>query len=325
VEHPDAGSTIRVGSRGSDLALWQAVEVANHIRAHQPRIAVEHVVIQTSGDRAFDAPLVSARGKGLFTRELDDALLAGTIDLAVHSLKDVPTTCPDGLIVTVVLPREDPRDVLVAVPGTTLETLPPGSSVGTSSPRRRAQLLAIRPDLRIREVRGNIATRLAKLDRGEVDGLVLAGAGLARLGLATRIAQVIPPDELVPAAGQGALAVESRNTDTRVNVLLRPLDHRPTRFATLAERAFLARLEGGCQVPVGAFGTWEDGRLFLTGIVADARGRASVRGTESARVDSDTDATNAGVRLADRLVGEGARAILDRARAASDTEGADQS
>jgi hydroxymethylbilane synthase len=321
VEHPDVGGVIRIGSRGSDLALRQAAEVAKHIRAHQPQITVEHIVIQTSGDRLLDVSLASARGKGLFTRELDDALLAGTIDLAVHSLKDVPTACPDGLIVTVVLSREDPRDVLVAAPGATLGTLPPGSRVGTSSIRRRAQLLARRPDLRIGEVRGNVATRLAKFDRGEFDGLVLARAGLVRLGLTARVGQVIPPDELLPAAGQGALAVESRAADTRVSVLLRPLDHRQTRLATLAERAFLVRLEGGCQVPIGALGTWEDGTLVLTGIVADVDGRESVRGTESAHVESDSEATNAGIRLADRLVGEGARAILDRARAASGVEG----
>jgi hydroxymethylbilane synthase len=325
VDRPDAGSTIRIGSRGSDLALWQAADVANHIRTHRPGTAIEHVVVQTSGDRVLSVPLARAGGKGLFTRELDDALLAGAIDLAVHSLKDVPTACPDGLVVTVVLPREDPRDVLVAARGATLETLPPGSRVGTSSLRRRAQLLARRPDLRVLDARGNVATRLAKLDRGEFDALVLARAGLVRLGLADRIAHVIAPGEMVPAVGQGALAVESRAADARVNLLLTLLDHRPTRLATLAERAFLARLEGGCQVPIGALGTWEDGTLALIGIVADVQGRGSVRGAETAHVESEGDAANAGIRLADRLLGEGARAILDRARAAFGMEGGDQS
>jgi hydroxymethylbilane synthase len=325
VEHPDPGSAIRIGSRGSDLALCQAADVAHHIRIHRPETAVEHVVIQTSGDRVLSVPLARVGGKGLFTRELDDALLAGTIDLAVHSLKDVPTACPDGLVVTVVLAREDPRDVLVAARGATIETLPPGSRVGTSSLRRRAQLLARRPDLRVLDARGNVATRLAKLDRGEFDALVLARAGLVRLGLADRITHVIAPDEMVPAAGQGALAVESRAADARVNLLLPLLEHRPTRLATLAERAFLARLEGGCQVPIGALGTWEDGTLALIGIVADVHGRGSVRGAETAHVESESDAANAGIRLADRLLGEGARAILDRARAAFGTEGGDQS
>ena len=325
MEHADAGSAIRIGSRGSDLALCQAADVANHIRTHRPGTAVEHVVIQTSGDRMLSVPLARVGGKGLFTRELDDALLAGAIDLAVHSLKDVPTACPDGLVVTVALAREDPRDVLVAARGATLETLPPGSRVGTSSLRRRAQLLARRPDLRVLDARGNVATRLAKLDRGEFDALVLARAGLVRLGLADRITHVIAPDEMVPAAGQGALAVESRAADARVSLLLPLLEHRPTRLATLAERAFLARLEGGCQVPIGALGTWEDGTLALIGIVADVHGRGSVRGAETAHVESESDAANAGIRLADRLLGEGARAILDRARAAFGTEGGDQS
>lgn len=325
MDRPDAGSTIRIGSRGSDLALWQATEVANHIRTHRPGTAIEHVVIQTSGDRVLDVALASVGGKGLFTRELDDALLAGTIDLAVHSLKDVPTACPDGLALTVVLAREDPRDVLVAAPGATLETLPPGSRVGTSSLRRRAQLLARRPDLRVVDARGNVTTRLAKLDRGEFDALVLARAGLVRLGLADRIAHVIAPDEMVPAAGQGALAVESRAADARVNLLLPLLEHRPTRLATLAERAFLARLEGGCQVPIGALGQWEDGTLTLTGIVADVDGRGAVRGVETARVDSEADAVDAGARLAERLLTGGARVFLDHARTAFGTEGGRQS
>jgi hydroxymethylbilane synthase len=175
------------------------------------------------------------------------------------------------------------------------------------------------------DARGNVATRLAKLDRGEYTALVLARAGLVRLGLTGRIAQVIPPDVLVPAAGQGALAAESRADDARMTELLRLLAHRPTQLATLAERAFLARLEGGCQVPIGAYCTWEDGILVLTGIVADVQGRGSVRGTETARVDSGSDAAGAGTRLAERLLGEGARTILDRARAAFGSEGGDSS
>ena len=314
--HPDPGAPIRIGSRGSDLALRQATEVASRLRTLSAGLAVEHVAVQTRGDRVLDVPLASVGGKGLFTRELDDALLAGLIDLAVHSLKDVPTACPDGLVLTVVLAREDPCDVLVAAPGTTLETLAPGSRVGTSSLRRRAQLLARRPDLNVLDARGNVATRLVKLDRGEFDALVLARAGLVRLGLADRIAQVIAPDVIMPAVGQGALAAESRAADARVNLLLTALDHRPTRLATLAERAFLARLEGGCQVPIGAFGRWEDGTLDLAGIVADLQGRSSVRGTESAAVECESDAAAAGTRLADRLLADGARAILAGVRAA---------
>ncbi|MCX6543341.1 MAG: hydroxymethylbilane synthase [Acidobacteria bacterium] len=321
---PDAGAPIRIGSRGSDLALKQAAEVSDHLRIHGPGIVVEHVVIQTHGDRVLDVPLARVGGKGLFTKELDDALLAGTIDLAVHSLKDVPTACPAGLTVTVVLAREDPRDVLVTASGATLETLPPGARIGTSSLRRRAQLLERRPDIRVLDARGNVTTRLAKLDRGEFDALVLARAGLVRLGLTDRIAQVIAPDVIVPAVGQGALAAQSRAADARVSRLLCLLDHRPTRLATLAERALLARLGGGCQVPIGAFGTWRDGVLALTAIVADIDGRGSVRGRERASVDCESDAADAGTRLADRLLGDGARALLDRARAALGTTGGDQ-
>ena len=321
MEHPDRSASIRIGSRGSDLALRQAEEVAAHLRASAPGLEITHVVIQTTGDRMLDVPLARVGGKGLFTRELDDALLAGSIDLAVHSLKDVPTACPDGIVVTVALAREDPRDVLVAPSGATLETLPHGARIGTSSLRRRAQLLARRPDLRVLDARGNLATRLAKLDRGEFDALVLARAGLVRLGLAGRIAQVIAADVLVPAVGQGALAVESRAADERVGVLLNLLDHRPTRLSALAERAFLARLEGGCQVPIGAFGTWEAATLTLRGIVADVDGRGSVCGAEIASVERDSEAAEAGTRLADRLIGDGARAILDRVRAAFESGG----
>jgi len=317
---PDAGDTIRVGSRGSELAVWQAMEIVRGLKAHAPGMVVEHLVIQTTGDRVIGTPLATIGVKGLFTKELEDALLAGLIDIAVHSLKDLPTSCPAGLTVSVALPRADPRDVLVAAPGATVDSLPPGSRVGTSSLRRKAQLLARRPDLRLIDVRGNITTRLAKLDRGECDALVLARAGLVRLGLGDRIAQVIDVDVMTPAAGQGALAVESRAADPRVNLLLHALDHRPTRLATLAERAFLARLEGGCQVPVGALGTWQGGTLTLTGTVADVNGRGGVRGTDRSTVDDERDAASLGVRLADRLLTEGARAFLEHARAVSELE-----
>jgi len=315
VGQPEAGSAIRVGSRGSELALRQAKEVAGRILACRPELAVEHVAIQTTGDRVLDVPLARVGGKGIFTKELDAALLDGRIDLAIHSLKDVPTGCPSGLALTTVLPREDPRDALVAAPAVTLETLPAGSRVGTSSLRRRAQLLARRPDLRVIDVRGNVATRLARLDRGDVEALVLARAGLIRLGLGGRIARVFEADELVPAAGQGALAATSRAGDERVSALLDLLDDPPTRLATRAERAFLARLEGGCQVPIGALGQWEDGVLILVGIAADVDGLSSVRGREQAPVTTDSEAERAGTRLADRLIVEGAGPLLEAARA----------
>ena len=320
---PDAPATICIGSRGSELAMWQARAVVRVLTAHEPGLAVEHIVVQTTGDRVSGTPLAMIGVKGLFTKELEEALLAGHIDIAVHSLKDMPTVCPEGLAVGVALPREDPRDVLVAPPGTTLDSLPPGSRVGTSSLRRQAQLLARRPDLTIVDVRGNIATRLDKLDRGECDALVLARAGLIRLGLSHRVAQVIEVDVMTPAVGQGALAVESRVADLRANRLLHALDHRPTRLATLAERAFLTRLDAGCQLPVGALGTWQDGTLTLAGIVADVHGHGSVRGTDVASVEFDSDAAGAGTRLANRLLADGARRLLDQARPAPGPAGAD--
>jgi hydroxymethylbilane synthase len=320
---PDAAATMRIGSRGSELAVWQAMAVVRGLTVHEPGIAIEHIVVQTTGDRVSGTPLATIGVKGLFTKELEEALLEGRIDIAVHSLKDMPTACPAGLAVGVALPREDPRDVLVASPGTTLDSLPPGSRVGTSSLRRRAQLLARRPDLTIVDIRGNVATRLEKLDRGECDALVLARAGLIRLGLSHRVAQVVEVDVITPAVGQGALAVESRVADLRANRLLHALDHRPTRLATLAERAFLSKLDAGCQLPVGALGTWQDGTLTLAGIVADVQGRGSVRGTEVASVESESDAAGAGTRLADRLLTDGARRFLDQARPAPGPAGAD--
>lgn len=320
---PDAGAVIRIGSRGSDLAVWQAMEIVRGLTVHEPGIVVQHIVIQTTGDRVSGTPLAGIGVKGLFTKELEEALLAGVIDIAVHSLKDMPTGCPEGLAVGVALAREDPRDVLVAPPGTRLDSLRPGSRVGTSSLRRRAQLLARRPDLRIVDVRGNIATRLAKLDRGDCDALVLARAGLTRLGLGHRVAHVIDVDVMTPAVGQGALGVESRTADPRTNHLLHALDHRPTRLATLAERAFLARLEAGCQLPVGALGTWQDGTLTLSGVVADVDGHGEVRGTEVAAVEYESHAAGAGTRLADRLLTNGARAFLQPARLASGPSAAD--
>jgi hydroxymethylbilane synthase len=320
---PDGVAAMRIGSRGSELAVRQAMAVARGLTAHEPGIAVEHIVVQTTGDRVSGTPLAMIGVKGLFTKELEEALLEGRIDIAVHSLKDMPTVCPEGLAVGVALPREDPRDVLVASPGTTLGSLPPGSRVGTSSLRRRAQLLGRRPDLTVVDVRGNVATRLDKLDRGECDALVLARAGLIRLGLSHRVAEVIEVDVMTPAVGQGALAVESRVADRRANGLLHALDHRPTRLATMAERAFLKRLDAGCQLPVGALGTWQDGTLTLVGIVADVHGRGSVRGTDVASVEVDSDAAGTGTRLADRLLMDGARQFLDQARPAKGQAAAD--
>ena len=314
---PDRRTVVRIGTRGGELALWQAAEVARLIRQHHPAVTVEQQLIQTRGDQVLGSPLAQIGGKGLFTRELEEALAIGSIDLAVHSLKDLPTGFPDGLALAAVLERGDPRDVLVAAPGTKLRGLLAGTRIGTSSPRRRSQLLAYNRHLRVLDVRGNVTTRLAKLDRGDFDALVLARAGLVRLGLEARIADVIEPDVIVPAVGQGALAVETRAADAGVRALLEPLDHRPTRLATSAERAFLSGLDGGCQVPIGALGSWRGDTLTLTWVLSDLQGERLVRGAEMSAVRTDTEATDMGRRLAERLVESGDATILERVRAAT--------
>ena len=312
---PTDAAVVRIGTRGSELAVWQANEVIRLLHVTHPGVAVEHQIFRTVGDKVIGTPLSKIGDKGLFTRELEDALIAGVIDMAVHSLKDLPTSLPGLLALGAVIEREDPRDALVAPRGTSLATLKAGARVGTSSLRRRAQLLARRPDFRVLDVRGNLPTRLAKLERGEYDALVLAHAGLIRLGRAEAVAEVIDSAVLVPAVGQGALGVEIRAHDPQTAALLSELDHLPTRLATASERAFLGRLEGGCQVPVGAYATLRDGSLTLTGVVADLDGTATVRGVESCVVHSAADAAVAGVRLAERLLAQGADEILARVRA----------
>lgn len=313
----DRNSLLRIGTRGSELALKQTSLVARLIQARHPHITVEPQVIRTTGDRVLGKPLAGIGGKGLFTRELEDALQGWDIDVAVHSLKDVPTRMPTGLTIAAVLEREDPRDVLLAQPGARLDTLPDGARIGTSSLRRKALVLAHRPTLTVLDVRGNVPTRLARLDRGEFDGLILARAGLARLGLLDRVADVLDPALMVPAVGQGALAVQARVGDSRVLELLAALDHRPTRLATFAERGLLARLEGGCQVPIGALGTWAGETLTLVGVVADIDGSMVVRGAEMAPVQDGAEASELGRRLAERLLVQGAGDILARVRAAA--------
>jgi len=317
----DTRAVVRIGTRGGDLALWQAAEVARLIRQYHPAVSVEQQIIRTTGDQVLDLPLDQIGGKGLFTREIEEALASGSVDMAVHSLKDLPTRVPEGLALSAVLERGDPRDALVAAQGTTLGGLTAGVRIGTSSLRRRAQLLAHNRRLTVLDVRGNITTRLAKLDRGDFDALVLARAGLVRLGLDARIAEIIEPDVIVPAAGQGAHAIESRAADTRLQALLEPLDHRPTRLATSAERAFLSGLDGGCQVPIGALGTWRGDTLTLTWMVSDLQGQRLVRGAEMSAVRTETEATDMGRRLAERLVESGDAAILERGRVTTPATG----
>lgn len=291
-----------IASRGSQLALWQAHWVQGRLAAlgHESRIEI----IKTTGDKITDVPLAKVGTKGLFTKEIEEALLDGRADLAVHSLKDLPTELPAGLALAAVPPREDPRDAIV---GKRLAELPAGAKVGTSSLRRSAQLKKLRPDLAIESVRGNLDTRLRKLDEGRYDAIVLAAAGLRRLGWADRIAETLGPDVMCPAVGQGALAVETRATGAGFDAC-QALDHAETHAAVLAERGLLGSLGGGCQVPIGAHARIENGRLYLLGVVASPDGSEVIRARSEGLV---SDAESLGKALGGELLERGARRILE--------------
>ena len=297
-----------VGTRGSTLALWQTGHVIERLKAGASDIDVWVERITTQGDRVRDRPLAQVGGKGLFVKEIEVALLAGEIDLAVHSLKDMPTEHPDGLVLGAILERADARDALVARDGrSTLSTLPVGARVGTSSLRRRAQLFAARPDLAVVDLRGNVDTRLRKLREGQYDAIVLAVAGLARLGYRATISQCLPVDTMMPAVGQGALCVEVRAGDPATQDLIGSLDHRPTHQAALAERAFLHRLAGGCQVPIGAYAEVRGDQLDLQGVVAALDGARVVR---DRLVGPAVDSARLGTELAERILAAGGDVIL---------------
>jgi len=317
----DPPATVRIGTRGSQLALWQAEWVASAIRRRHPETSVERVVIKTQGDKILDVPLAKVGGKGLFVKEIEDALLDGRVDLAVHSMKDVPADIPDGLIIGSIPRREDPRDVLISKSGHALGDLPAGARVGTSSLRRGAQLLRLRPDFQIVALRGNLDTRLRKLitDAENLDAIVLAAAGVRRLGLAERITEYLDSDRMLPAVAQGALGIELRRTDRRTAALTAFLDHAPTRAAVIGERAFLHRLGGSCQVPVAGYGRIQDDRFDIIGLVAGLDGRELFKERISGGADA---ATEIGVRLAEALLRRGADRILatlDAAAAAAAT------
>jgi hydroxymethylbilane synthase len=271
-------SPLIIGTRGSQLALTQTRMVAQAIQTANPGLSVDIRVMKTTGDRTTDAPLVSFGGEGVFVRELERALLAGEIDLAVHSLKDLPTALPDGLAIAAVPERADVRDALISREGSRLDGLPAGARIGTSSPRRRAQLLAYRPDLRCADIRGNIDTRLRKLaESGEFDAIVLACAGLDRMGWGDRIHERIPCAVCLPAVGQAALAVEARAADDRVIAPASKITHAPTERAVTAERAFLQAAGGGCHTPAGAWGRMDGPALVLDGVLAAPDGAWAVR------------------------------------------------
>jgi hydroxymethylbilane synthase len=288
-----------IASRGSQLALWQARWVAAQLSAAGHPCRIE--IVKTTGDKITDVPLAKVGTKGLFTKEIEEALLDGRADLAVHSLKDLPTELPEGLVLAAVPEREDPRDAVV---GKTLVRLPLGARVGTSSLRRAAQLRQLRPDLQVESVRGNLDTRLRKLDEGQYDAILLAAAGLKRLGWGDRIAEILPPEQMCPAVGQGALAIETRAGFEKVAML----DHADTHTAVLAERAVLAALGGGCQVPIGAYATVSEGHIHVLAIVA------APDGTQVIRAEAEGGAAQAaevGARLAADLLQRGAREILE--------------
>jgi hydroxymethylbilane synthase len=295
--------TIRIGSRGSVLALWQAEHVRQRLAALGHEAAIQ--VITTTGDRVQDRRLESVGGKGAFLKEIEEAMLAGEVDLAVHSLKDVPTALPEGLRLCAVLERADPRDALLSATGLALKRLPAGARVGTTSLRRRAQVAALRPDLVLQDLRGNVDTRIRKLREGACDAIVLAVAGLERLGRGGEATEVLEADVFLPAPGQGAIALECRRDDATVAAAAAPLDHAPTARAVAAERALLAGLQGGCNVPLGAYAVEEDGALRLTAFVARPDGSGLLRGRAR-----DTDPLRAGAALAEQLLARGARELI---------------
>ncbi len=300
---------LRIGTRGSRLALAQSEWVRERLEACHPEVRVELVRIKTRGDKILDTPLSLVGGKGLFVKEIEESLLRGEVDAAVHSMKDVPTELPEGLGLRVFPEREDPRDVLVSARGERFEDLPRGARLGTSSLRRGAQLLHRRPDLEVRSIRGNVETRLEKLASGEVDAIVLAAAGLRRLGLAYRATQFFAPEELLPAMGQGALGVEMRLDDRTTWERFRFLNHEATELRVRAERALLARLEGGCQVPIAGHAFLEGDALLLKGLVAELDGSALV--ADEARGEAALP-EEIGTRLAEALLAAGAGDILAR-------------
>ncbi|KKO47819.1 porphobilinogen deaminase [Arsukibacterium sp. MJ3] len=300
---------VRIATRKSALALWQAEFVKAELLRHHPALQVELVPMSTQGDKILDTPLAKIGGKGLFVKELETAMLDGRADIAVHSMKDVPVAFPDGLVLQTICQREDPRDAFVSNQFQSLAQLPLGAVVGTSSLRRQCQLKALRPDLTIRDLRGNVNTRLAKLDNGEFAAIILAAAGLIRLGFATRIASFIEPEQSLPANGQGAVGIECRSDDTAVQQLLAPLEHYATRLCVLAERAMNRRLQGGCQVPIGAFATLNGNQLQLRGLVGSLDGSQIIRAQHSGSADT---AEQLGLMVAEQLLAQGAGAILQQ-------------
>ncbi|MDJ0806243.1 MAG: hydroxymethylbilane synthase [Gammaproteobacteria bacterium] len=299
--------TIRIATRKSPLAMWQAEYVAAALKQAHPDVAVELLGMSTKGDKILDTPLAKIGGKGLFVKELEQGMLDGRADIAVHSMKDVPVELPEGLHLPVIMQREDPRDAFVSNEFANFNELPEGARVGTSSLRRQCQLAEARPDLEILPLRGNVNTRLRKLDAGDYDAIILASAGLIRLGFDTRIAAKIGPEQSLPAIGQGAVGIECREDDEQTNRLIAALHHAETAHCVTAERAMNQRLNGGCQVPIAGYAMLESGQLWLRGLVGEADGSRIIRGEVEGTPD---EAQAMGTGLAERLLEWGADEIL---------------
>lgn len=299
-----------VGTRSSQLALWQADFVIGELAKIYPDLVVEKRLMTTKGDKILNAPLAKIGGKGLFTKELETAMLEGEIDIAVHSLKDMPVVVPEGLVITAITQRADPGDAFVSSKYESFQQLPAGAKVGTSSLRRKAQLLHARPDLQIEDLRGNVNTRLRKMEEENFDGIILACAGLKRLGFGDKIRQVLPQTMCLPAVGQGALAIECRQADKETRELLEFLNDRCTRLCTEAERGFLATVEGGCQVPVGVHAVSAEAGIRVEAVIASLDGSTLLRDALEAEVKNAQEARAVGVNLAEKLLARGGREIL---------------
>ena len=299
---------IKIGTRASLLAVTQSTWVKEQIEKQHPGTTVELVKITTKGDKILDVPLAKVGGKGLFVKEIEDALLDGRADLAVHSMKDVPTDLPEELHLAIVTERENPKDAFISNKFGGVLELPQGATVGTSSLRRKSQLACLRPDLVIEDLRGNLDTRLRKLDEGQYDAIILAAAGLNRLGMSDRITSLFSPTQMLPAIGQGALGLELRRDDAELLEGIFFLNHAVTATAVTAERSFLLRLEGGCQVPIGAYATADEKQVILTGLIASVDGKEILKEEVSGPAENAAELGNG---LAEKLLGMGGRQILD--------------
>lgn len=301
-------SKLCIATRKSPLAMWQAEFVKAQLLAKHPQLQVELMGMSTQGDKLLDVPLAKIGGKGLFIKELEEQMLAGNAQLAVHSMKDLPAVLPEGFAVGAVLARHNPLDAFVSNTYASLDDLPQGAVVGTSSLRRKSQLLAIRPDLQLQDLRGNIHTRMRKLDEGQYDAIILAAAGLERMALASRIRSIIPAEVCLPAVAQGALAIEVLANDATTQAYIDFFNDADTLACIRAERAMNAALEGGCQVPIGAYAIWQNGQVWLRGLVSSLDGTQQIRGERKGSAD---EAEAMGKSLAAELLANGAKAILD--------------